>query len=82
MLMQEGLADILLVAKSVTITRSRVEALISRKHGAGVAGYDKALDKLCENVLQAFMKHIDFNVFPLQVQGSLRLLQRTLLVKQ
>ncbi|GKA62563.1 protein PELOTA 1 [Tanacetum coccineum] len=48
-LMQEGLAHILLVGKSLTITRSRIEASIPRKHGPSVAGYDKALIKFYEN---------------------------------
>ncbi|CAH1430118.1 unnamed protein product [Lactuca virosa] len=69
-LMQEGLAHILLVGKSVTITRSRIEASIPRKHGPSVAGYDKALNKFYENVLQAFVKHIDFKVVRCAVIAS------------
>ncbi|KAL8188591.1 hypothetical protein R6Q57_029879 [Mikania cordata] len=63
-LMQEGLAHILLVGKSLTITRSRIETSIPRKHGPSVAGYDKVLHSLYNFVsfLQAFMKHIDFKV--------------------
>ncbi|GKE48134.1 protein PELOTA 1 [Tanacetum coccineum] len=51
-LMEEGLANILLVGKSLTITCSRIKASIPRKHGPSVAGYDKALNKFYENVLQ------------------------------
>lgn len=69
-LMQEGLASIFLVGKSVTITRSRIEASIPRKHGPAVAGYDKALTKFFENVLQAFLKHIDFKVVRCAVVAS------------
>lgn len=61
-LMQEGLAHILLIGKSVTITRSRIETSIPRKHGPAIAGYDKALNKFFDNVLQALLKHIDFKV--------------------
>lgn len=61
-LMQEGLAHILLIGKSVTITRSRIETSIPRKHGPAIAGYDKALNKFFDNVLQAFVKHVDFKV--------------------
>ncbi|KAL2941563.1 Protein PELOTA 1 [Bienertia sinuspersici] len=50
-LMQEGLAHILLVGKSVTLTRSRIEASIPRKHGPAIAGYESALNKFFENVL-------------------------------
>ncbi|GER53134.1 pelota, partial [Striga asiatica] len=69
-LMQEGLAHILLVGKSVTTTRSRIETSIPRKHGPAIAGYDKALNKFFDNVLQAFLKHIDFNVVRCAVIAS------------
>ncbi|CDO99955.1 unnamed protein product [Coffea canephora] len=69
-LMQEGLAHIFLVGKSVTITRSRIETSIPRKHGPAVAGYDKALNKFFDNVLQAFCQHIDFNVVRCAVIAS------------
>ncbi|KAL0382722.1 UNVERIFIED_CONTAM: protein PELOTA 1 [Sesamum calycinum] len=58
-LMQEGLAHILLVGKSVTTTRARVETSIPRKHGPSIAGYDKA-----------FVKHVDFNVVRCAVIAS------------
>ncbi|XP_052185674.1 protein PELOTA 1 isoform X2 [Diospyros lotus] len=69
-LMQEGLAHIFLVGKSVTTTRARIEASIPRKHGPAIAGYDKALNKFFENVLQAFLKHIDFKVVRCAVIAS------------
>ncbi|XVE62217.1 hypothetical protein DITRI_Ditri06bG0100600 [Diplodiscus trichospermus] len=58
-LMQEGLANILLVGKSMTSTRSRIETSIPRKHGPAIAGYEKA-----------FLKHIDFNVVRCAVIAS------------
>ncbi|XP_075485388.1 protein PELOTA 1 [Primulina tabacum] len=69
-LMQEGLAHILLVGKSVTTTRSRVETSIPRKHGPAVAGYDKALNKFFDNVLMSFLKNVDFNVVRCAVIAS------------
>ncbi|GLT30538.1 hypothetical protein SLA2020_053320 [Shorea laevis] len=69
-LMQEGLAHILLVGKSVTSTRSRIETSIPRKHGPAIAGYEKALNKFFDNVLQAFLKHVDFNVVRCAVIAS------------
>lgn len=69
-LMQEGLAHILLIGKSVTITRSRIETSIPRKHGPAIAGYDKALNKFFDNVLQAFVKHVDFKVVRCAVIAS------------
>ncbi|KAL6545425.1 CDP-diacylglycerol--glycerol-3-phosphate 3-phosphatidyltransferase [Orobanche gracilis] len=69
-LMQEGLAHILLVGKRLTTTRSRIETSIPRKHGPSIAGYDKALNKFFDNVLQAFIKHVDFNIVRCAVIAS------------
>ncbi|XP_024031002.1 protein PELOTA 1 [Morus notabilis] len=69
-LMQEGLSHILLVGKSMTTTRSRIETSIPRKHGPAIAGYETALNKFFENVLQAFLKHVDFNVVRCAVIAS------------
>ncbi|CAG7897512.1 unnamed protein product [Brassica rapa] len=55
-LMQEGHAQIFLVGKSVG---APIETSIpNRKH----AGYEAALKKFFENVVRAFVKHVDFNV--------------------
>lgn len=69
-LMHEGLAHILLVGKSMTITRSRIEMSVPRKHGPAVAGYESAMKKFFDNVLQAFLKHVDFNVVRCAVLAS------------
>ncbi|CAK9326027.1 unnamed protein product [Citrullus colocynthis] len=69
-LMQEGLAHVLLVGKSMTITRARIETSIPRKHGPAIAGYESALNKFFENVLQAFLKYVDFNVVRCAVIAS------------
>lgn len=61
-LMQEGLANIFLVGKSVTTTRARIETSIPRKRGPAIAGYEKALNKFFENVLQAVLRHCDFSI--------------------
>ncbi|KAK3042778.1 hypothetical protein RJ639_001051 [Escallonia herrerae] len=70
LLMQEGLANLFLVGKSVTLTRCRIEASIPRKHGPAVAGYDKALTKFFENVVKAFLQHVDFEVVRCAVIAS------------
>uniref|UniRef100_A0A803PYX6 Protein pelota homolog n=1 Tax=Cannabis sativa TaxID=3483 RepID=A0A803PYX6_CANSA len=69
-LMQEGLAHIMLIGKSMTTTRARIETSIPRKHGPGIAGYESALNKFFENVLQAFLKNVDFNVVRCAVIAS------------
>ncbi|KAL4390987.1 hypothetical protein AHAS_Ahas03G0200000 [Arachis hypogaea] len=76
-LMQEGLAHILLIGRSMTITRSRIETSIPRKHGPAIAGYESALNKFFENVLQ--MQRISFIVtyFWRQKEDSCALLLKT-----
>lgn len=69
-LMQEGLAHILLVGRSLTTTRARIETSIPRKHGPAIAGYQTALNKFFEHLLQAFLKHVDFNVVRCAVIAS------------
>ncbi|XP_010551095.1 PREDICTED: protein PELOTA 1 [Tarenaya hassleriana] len=69
-LMQEGLAHIFLVGRSVTTSRARIETSIPRKHGPAIAGYESALKKFFENVLQAFVKHVDFSVIRCAVIAS------------
>lgn len=61
-LMQEGLANLFLVGKSVTTTRAKIETSIPRKRGPAIAGYEKALNKFFENVLQAVLRHCDFSI--------------------
>lgn len=61
-MMQEGLANICLVGASITTVKGRVETSIPRKHGPAIAGYDKALNKFFENVLQAVLRHVNFTV--------------------
>lgn len=62
LMMQEGLANICLVGASVTTVKARIETAIPRKRGPAIAGYDKALNKFFENVLQATLRHVDFSV--------------------
>ncbi|KAI3834360.1 hypothetical protein MKX03_030167 [Papaver bracteatum] len=68
-LMQEGLANLLLVGKSV-ITAPKIETSIPRKHGAAIAGYEKALNKFFENVLEALLRNVDFTAVRCAVIAS------------
>ncbi|XP_078175552.1 eukaryotic release factor 1 (eRF1) family protein isoform X2 [Carex rostrata] len=69
-LMQEGLAQLFLIGRSITTARSRIETSIPRKHGPAIAGYESALKKFFENVLQAWLKHIDFSIVQCVVIAS------------
>eukprot|EP00959_Pyramimonas_sp_CCMP1952_P373692 7826085-Pyramimonas_sp.AAC.1 len=53
----EGLAHVLLVGGTCTLTRAKVETNMPRKRGAAQAGYDKAINKFYENCFQAIIKH-------------------------
>ncbi|KQK08685.1 protein PELOTA 1 [Brachypodium distachyon] len=71
LLMQEGLAQLFLVGRSVAANRARVEAPIPRKHGsAAVSAYDAALKGFFERVLEAFLSHVDFQVVRCVVVAS------------
>ncbi|XP_050374231.1 protein PELOTA 1-like [Argentina anserina] len=69
-LMQEGLAHIMKVGKSVTITCATIETSIPRKHGPSVKGYESALSTFFERVLQAFLQHVDFSIVKCAVIAS------------
>ncbi|XP_078175553.1 protein PELOTA 1-like isoform X1 [Carex rostrata] len=72
-LMQEGLAQLFMVGRSITTARSRIETSIprnSRKHGPAISGYESALKKFFENVLQALLMHIDFSIIRCVVIAS------------
>ncbi|KAI3975339.1 hypothetical protein MKX01_033579 [Papaver californicum] len=69
-LMQEGLAHICLIGRSVPTTPSWIEASIPRKHGPAIAGYETALNKFFENVLQSFLQNVNFNVVRCAVIAS------------
>ncbi|KAG6392240.1 hypothetical protein SASPL_146453 [Salvia splendens] len=80
-LMQEGLCHILLIGKSITLTRARIETSIPRKHGPAVAGYDKALTKFFENILQdQFHKHLMLEAERRQLRSVIENKSRIILV--
>ncbi|XP_054805228.1 protein PELOTA 1 isoform X3 [Prosopis cineraria] len=80
-LMQEGLAHILLVGRSMTVTRSRIETSIPRKHGPAIAGYEAALNKFFDNVLHdQFHRHLLLEAERKQLRPIIENKSRILLV--
>ncbi|KAL6761649.1 meiotic cell division protein pelota [Haematococcus lacustris] len=61
-LITEGLAHVCLVGGATTLTQAKLEANLPRKRGPAIAGYDKAYNKFQESVLQAILRHVDFDV--------------------
>eukprot|EP00095_Tigriopus_kingsejongensis_P002917 snap_masked-scaffold336_size202805-processed-gene-1.26 protein:Tk02917 transcript:snap_masked-scaffold336_size202805-processed-gene-1.26-mRNA-1 annotation:"GG10049" len=61
-IMQEGLAHICLVTASMTIVRSKVEIVIPRKRRGNTTHHDKSLQRFYDTLLQAALRHINFEV--------------------
>mmetsp|Transcript_8174 Transcript_8174/g.24294 ORF Transcript_8174/g.24294 Transcript_8174/m.24294 type:complete len:396 (-) Transcript_8174:410-1597(-) len=59
-LITEGLANVCLIGSSVTVVKAKVEGNIPKKRGAAAAGYDKALSRFFDKVLQAVVRHVDW----------------------
>lgn len=57
--MEEGLAHVLVVSRSLTVTRARVETGIPRKGKNALYNRDAALDKFFDKVLRAVVQHLD-----------------------
>lgn len=57
--MQEGLAHVLLVSRSLTLTRARVETAIPRKGKNALYNRESAMGKFFDAVMQAVVQHID-----------------------
>eukprot|EP00824_Muranothrix_gubernata_P006734 TRINITY_DN18668_c2_g1_i1.p1 TRINITY_DN18668_c2_g1~~TRINITY_DN18668_c2_g1_i1.p1 ORF type:complete len:672 (+),score=102.86 TRINITY_DN18668_c2_g1_i1:95-2017(+) len=69
-IMQEGLAHVCLITRSMTILRARVETTIPRKRKGAQSSRDKALLTFNENVLQAILRHVNFEVVKCVVVAS------------
>lgn len=57
--MEEGLAHVLLVCRSLTITRARVETNVPRKGKKAIYNRDTALQKFYAEVLRAILTHLE-----------------------
>uniref|UniRef100_A0A3B4GN98 Protein pelota homolog n=2 Tax=Haplochromini TaxID=319058 RepID=A0A3B4GN98_9CICH len=60
--MQEGLANLVLVTPAMTLLRAKVEVTIPRKRKGSCTQHDKGLEKFYEAVMQAILRHINFDV--------------------
>uniref|UniRef100_A0A3P9JED6 Protein pelota homolog n=1 Tax=Oryzias latipes TaxID=8090 RepID=A0A3P9JED6_ORYLA len=68
--MQEGLANIVLVTSAMTLLRAKVEVTIPRKRKGSCSQHEKALDRFYEAVMQAILRHINFDVVKCILVGS------------
>lgn len=60
--MQEGLANVCLVTSSMTLVRAKIETNIPRKRKGQCSQHDKAVSRFFDQVMQAIIKHLNFNV--------------------
>ncbi|CAH1998231.1 unnamed protein product [Acanthoscelides obtectus] len=60
--MQEGLAYVCLITSSMTIVRAKIDVLIPRKRKGCVQQHEKALLKFYDQVMQAILRHVNFDI--------------------
>ncbi|RXN32773.1 pelota-like protein [Labeo rohita] len=60
--MQEGLANLVLVTPAMTLLRAKVEVTIPRKRKGSCTQHDKALERFYEAVMQGILRHFNFDV--------------------
>ncbi|CAG9862948.1 unnamed protein product [Phyllotreta striolata] len=61
-IMQEGLAHVCLITSSMTLVRAKIDVTIPRKRKGYVQQHEKGLAKFYDQVMQAILRHIDFNI--------------------
>lgn len=61
-IMQEGLAHICLITSSMTLVRAKIDVNIPRKRKNFVQQHEKGLAKFYDNVMQAILRHINFDI--------------------
>lgn len=60
--MQEGLAQICLITASMTLVRAKIDQNIPRKRKGNVKQHEKGLSRFFDSVMQAILRHINFDV--------------------
>nr|XP_055032094.1 protein pelota homolog [Misgurnus anguillicaudatus] len=68
--MQEGLANLVLVTPAMTLLRTKIEVTIPRKRKGSCSQHDKALDRFYEAVMQGILRHFNFEVVKCVLVGS------------
>ncbi|CAG9817495.1 unnamed protein product [Phaedon cochleariae] len=61
-IMQEGLAHLCLITSSMTLVRAKIDVNIPRKRKGFVQQHEKGLAKFYDNVMQAILRHVNFDV--------------------
>lgn len=61
-IMQEGLAFVCLLTNNLTVQKAKIELSIPRKRKNFSSQYQKRMEDFYEQILQAMLRHINFNV--------------------
>nr|CAH7736337.1 unnamed protein product [Callosobruchus chinensis] len=61
-IMQEGLAYVCLITSSMTLVRAKIDVAIPRKRKGLVQQHEKALLKFYDQVMQAILRHVNFDI--------------------
>lgn len=62
LLVQDGLANLVLVGAATSRVVAKIEQSLPRKHGAALAGYDKAVASFHDKVVSALVRHVDWGI--------------------
>ncbi|RKO87059.1 hypothetical protein BDK51DRAFT_6690, partial [Blyttiomyces helicus] len=68
--LEEGLANICLVTDEMTIVRQRIETNIPRKRRGTATNHDKGIARFYEQVYQALLRHLNFEVVKVVIVAS------------
>lgn len=68
--MQEGLAHVLMISRSLTFTRARIEMSIPRKGKNALYNRSSALEKFFKEVLRAALQHLDLKTLKVLLIAS------------
>ena len=60
--MQEGLANVVLISGSLTLVRAKIDISVPRKRRAAVQQHEKALNRFFEAIVQAILRHVNFDI--------------------
>lgn len=69
-IMQEGIAHVCLVTSCMTIVRAKIEVNIPRKRKGNCAQHDKSLYKFYDQIIQAVIRHFNFDVIKCVIIAS------------
>lgn len=70
LLMQEGLANLLLLSRSLTVTLSRIETSIPKKGKSAIFGREAATTKFFDAVVRSIEQHLDLRKLKVMVIAS------------